>query len=752
MLSDEHQMLLSVILLAVLGLALRVVRSEQAAEGAPALRPWSGDEDPRLRWFGALGTLLGSAPLLALAPWLSGQPPAGFADDVSHARVAAELAGGALTHGWIGGYTGGFPLAVHYPMAGWFAAAALIRMGIEPLGATHLLGWLALVATPLSFYVAIVRCGGRALFAWLGALCLAWVSPYNAFVGGYESFFDLGLLSQVLALPLCIQWASAIAHARSGALPAAWGVAAVLTHPQLAFATLTVTALASLVAARRDVLLRCAESGLAVLAIAAALYGPGIVTLEIPFGWPPSLGWRHIGFPPARLEVWLAGGQLFDDRRPAVITHLAGTGVLALLLQAKRSAARAAVAAFLSTLALSVSGRALESWEPFGAWMLSFLQPMRVLALSPVAAALVVCVALEESLPRLAGAFTPSPRARTWSLALALPALAMLAAGLPSRLDRVREVHARLADRAARPCHDLTPDGYDSAAMRRSLAGLTGGSLWYPAATRAAIPWCMVLDAGELSVRVPIAVTAAVGAHVGVLATVAERLEPERDGSALRAEALGVEHAVVDGSSSPPPGWRVAGRVGGAIQLWSLERPASLLGAGCIDEVWSGSDAALRARIFAALEAPDSVDHVLSPTSLIELRPSAPTTRSEGSASCDARTARFEVHHAERHAIDATVVSESPVDVVLRVTAFRGWRITLDGAPVAPQLVAPGFPSVRVPAGRHRVRAEVDWLPGYRWTVAGVGLLVALFVAWRHRRARAASPPAHPAAPPPPAA
>lgn len=743
--SDERRMLVAVIALAVLGLALRVVRSEKA--GGSAVQPWAGESDQRLRWLGAAATLLASTPLLPLAPWVSGLPPAGFGDGVSHARVAAELSRTGLAYGWVDGYVGGFPLAIHYPITGWLAAAGLIRLGLSPLGATHLLGWLAIAATPLSFYVAIVRCGGRALFAWLGALFLAWVSPYNAFVGGYESFFEMGLLSQVLALPLCIAWVSAIVRARSCALPTVWGVAAVLTHPQLAFATLTVTALASLVAARRAVVLRCAESAAATLAIAAAVYGPGIATLQIPFGWPPNFGWRHLGFPPERLEIWLADGQLFDLRRPALLTHLAGTGLLALLLQSNRPAARAVVVAFLSILALSVSGRALESWEPFGAWFLAFLQPMRVLALAPVAASLVVCVALEESLPRLANAALRRLRAPVGLLVCAAPVLVVLLAALPARLDAVRGWHARLAALGARPGHEPAPDGCDPAAMRRWLVGLTGGSLWYSPDSYAPASQCMHQDALALSVRVPIAVVDAVGAHVGVLAAVAGHLDPVRAGSALRAEALGIEHAVVDASAEPPAGWRIDGRVGSAIQLWSLERPASRLGAGCVEEVWSGSDAALRQRVFTALEEPAGVDRLLSFTSLIELRQGTATERPAELAACDARSARFEVHRAERQAIEVTVTSDSPVDVVFRVTAFRGWRVTLDRTPVEPRVVAPGFPSVRVPAGRHRVRAEVDWLPGYWWAVAGAGLVVALLVTWRHRRTTE-SPTPLPARPP----
>ncbi len=678
---------------------------------------------------GALGSLAAGAPLVLLAPWLSGLPPASFADDVTHARVAAELAEAGLGRGWVESYLGGFPLAVHYPVVGWFASAALIGLGLSPLGATHLLGWLAIVSTPLALYAGLVRCGGRPLFAWLGALGLAWVSPYNAFVGGYASFFDVGLLSQVLALPIGVLWVSAMVRSRTHALPVTLAVLAVLTHPQLAVATLMIGSLACLVAARAEPLSRCVRSGVAALAVAAAVYGPGILTLEVPFGWPPGFGWRHLGFPPERLEHWLIDGALLDLGRPAVITHLAGVSALALVLQSKRPAARAALAAAVLTLALSVSGRSLESLGTLGSWLLSFLQPMRVTALAPVVAALLVSVALEESLPRVIAAFVRPGLARPSTLALSACVLGILLFALPDRVEYLRATRDHLISRATHPCGPSTPEGYDSLAARRWLANLAGGRLWYPMERGDPVQSCAIADALELASAVPIAVAGGVGAHVGVLATASSRLEPTRAGSASRAEALGVEHALISGDAEPPQGWRRAARSGSALQLWSLERAPSIVGAGCVTEVWRGSDAELRRRIFSALEAPEGVDRVLSPTSWVALE-GRRATADEGR--CDERTAQLDVHRAERGLVEATVHSETPVDVVLRVTAFAGWRVTLDGAPVEPRRVAPGFPAVRVPAGRHRLVAEVGWLPGYLWGVP-LALLVASATTLRRR-------------------
>jgi uncharacterized membrane protein YfhO len=47
------------------------------------------------------------------------------------------------------------------------------------------------------------------------------------------------------------------------------------------------------------------------------------------------------------------------------------------------------------------------------------------------------------------------------------------------------------------------------------------------------------------------------------------------------------------------------------------------------------------------------------------------------------------------------------------VTAFPTWQILVDGQPAAVQTVAPGFPSVRVAAGKHHIEATTAPLPGY---------------------------------------
>jgi hypothetical protein len=73
----------------------------------------------------------------------------------------------------------------------------------------------------------------------------------------------------------------------------------------------------------------------------------------------------------------------------------------------------------------------------------------------------------------------------------------------------------------------------------------------------------------------------------------------------------------------------------------------------------------------------------------------------------------------EPGAIEAVVEAPAPVDVVLRVSAFPTWRVTLDGETVGrTDVVAPGFVAVRVPSGRHRVAAVVSTLPGYAVFIA----------------------------------
>ena len=268
-------MLLGLLCLLVLCAAWLVLRGRARAEGgapSPAVLAWQSPRSGREVAGGALVVLASCLPLLLLAPWAQGS--AGFfrGDSASHAKVALELARHGVPHGWLESYLGGFPFGHHYPPLGWLLLAAAIRLGLSASAAVNGLGFVATLAAPIALYAACVRSHARPSHAACAGAFLALVSPYNPFVGGYEVFFMTGLVSQVVALPLCISLAAAAARgARAEA--ALLGALSMSAHPQLAGACVVLMVLVALVDGARG---RRAAVACAIGASALVWVAPGL--------------------------------------------------------------------------------------------------------------------------------------------------------------------------------------------------------------------------------------------------------------------------------------------------------------------------------------------------------------------------------------------------------------------------------------------------------------------------------------------
>ncbi len=695
-------MLAGILCVLALGGALVVLRSRASA-------PARTTEPPIPRALGAIAVLLAVAlPLFQLAPLMR----TFHGDDMTHARIGADIARHGLPHGWIDSYLGGFPFGHHYPPVTWLALAALVRMGLAPVTASSVLGVLATVATPLAVYFGAVRLGVRVAAAAAGALLVAWVSPYNPFVGGYEVFFHVGLLSQALGTPPCVVLACTLVRSRSPWAPVVAAVVAIATHPQLAVATIVVTSVATLVAADRGAFERLARATTAAAFTGLALYAKGLSTLRIPFGWPPNASWRQLGFPPERLAWWILDGDLLDRGRTPVLTAIAAAALLVSLLLARRPLARAAIAALAIALVGSVSGHALEDAGPPWSSLLAFLQPLRVVALTPLAAAALVIVALDEGTARWEVA---RPRALAWVRPGELVVVLMCLLALPARLAAAKKDAADLAVSASAPCGPLTPRGYSRERVHAWLRELAPDRLAYWPTDGSGLLACALDDDLELAVPGPIAVTGGAGSHVGVHWLAFRQIHPARPGSARRAEALGVRYLLRTSEDAVPEGWRSLHHEG-AVSLLENEAKTRLVGAGCMRERWQGSDAALRRELYDRLPTAAGAERLLSPTELVAL---AITPRGElaieraDDGACDASGARVAETRTEPGRLEAVVTSASPVDVVLRVAAFPSWTVEIDGARASTTLVSPGFPSVRVPAGEHRVRAVASHDPSW---------------------------------------
>jgi hypothetical protein len=266
----------------------------------------------RRAWILATAAVVASlVPALLDAKLLAGSRSRLSADAASHLAIAQDIARHGLPHGWIPTSNGGFPVAIHYPPVGWLTTAGLLRLGVHPVVAIKGLGFVAMLAVPLLVLLAARLVQARPTSAAAGAIAIAWVTPYIQFTGGWDVFFLIGLLSQTLVIPAAIAWAASLTQRwRFDPAPLLAGLCAA-THPQV-FAVASIAIAASAVATwDRTTVGRTLRSVLGGGFVAIPLYGPGLSSMVAPFGWPPNLSWRHIGFGPERVFGWLVDG----DRR-----------------------------------------------------------------------------------------------------------------------------------------------------------------------------------------------------------------------------------------------------------------------------------------------------------------------------------------------------------------------------------------------------------------------------------------------------
>jgi hypothetical protein len=258
------------------------------------------------------------------------------------------------------------------------------------------------------------------------------------------------------------------------------------------------------------------------------------------------------------------------------------------------------------------------------------------------------------------------------------------------------------------------------------LGPLRGGRLWFDEHSGDALQKCLLNDGVTMASGVTLGTTVGVGSHVGMLWLAFLQNEPGRGGSERRAEALGIRYAL--GRPIRAPGWEAI-RQRGDIELAAHRSSTDIVGVGCIDGSWRGNDAALRSRLVRVLGTDEGADRLLDPNHFVELRDDETSELVEtkvGEGGCRFEDARVTTIAREPGALEVVVESSAPVDLVFRVAAFPTWKISADGGvALRTTVVTPGFPSVRVPAGRHRVVAVAGSLPGYAAFIALGAIAVA---------------------------
>lgn len=726
----HHGLLLLLFLVAWLG-SLRVSARHELWAGAVA---WGRRRRDGSGWWAAYLCAFAASWLL-LRDWrvLFAVDAVVHADASAHAGIMQALGSRGAPHGWIDAYDGGFPLGVNYPPLGWVLGAALVRAHFSAAQAVQLLGLVPYILAPPLVVMVARAAGARPLAALAGALVVAWISPYNAWLGTYENYLALGVVSQAIAVPLFLLTARAVVGDVGRWQAPLLAALLASAHPQITVAAALLSLPLLLFGApspRRRLVGAYLGAGLAGVAI----YGPGLLALRIPFGWIPTSTITWIaGYRVDRLYYWVVDGTLFDSNRAPIITTLWILATLTLLALARHRVPRLVLLTSIWSLLLCTLGRALPLLGPLGEKVLSFAQPQRAFALVPFALAAVIVVASHELLERGARLrFVPALRGLGQHLVPSLIGAALIVVswvGIGTQSERL------------------------GAAIASEREWMRGEGECGP--TVEARDWVKSLDRGRLSLveekpydecpswmgvelasPVPNGLSFGAGAHVGVLTQAFARIRPTRDGSAARAEAMGVRYLMHRPEQRPGAdgGWRIRD-ANAHFEISERLSGTDLIGVGCIERAWSGSYEALRLALVSDVDA-DAIT-VSDPHVLTQLEHTeGPLVRVDVQrGACDWRSAVVTERPREPGAYEATIHTLTEVDVVIRATAFPTWVVRVDGEPRPVRVVAPGFFSVRVAPGQHEVVAV--FAPP-RFYVAGLGLagvLIALVSAMARRRA-----------------
>jgi hypothetical protein len=672
---------------------------------------WRAGWSTRATVFAHAVVLAASAPLLLRVTDLTGPNAILMGDAPTHAAIAHAIAMRGLPHGWVDVLNGGFPVAIHYPAVGWLLTSALMRLGVLPVVAMHIVGISTLLATPACTLAAARAHGARPVAGVAAALFVAWLAPYSGFFGGWDAYVARGLLSQAVAWPLVPLLVAGLAPR---ARPWAPLLMALLTaaHPQIAIGTLVVLwpvfALCRLPKGR---LLRVT---IAAGVAGVAIFGPGARSLKVPFGWPPLEEWQRIGYPPARLLHWLFDGAVFDLDRPPVLSCWAALALVLLCAFLNRRACRIALLCAAVLLGLVLTGGRLATLGPLGEALLGFVQPLRLVALLPFAGACMVCVAIEEltttSFAVLSRWRPVGVSDKAYAMLVSALVLAGLAVGglfaIPARVAWLSKRIA-IGDRSLGDCGRHRP-GADESKVLAWLPSLTRGRVEFY--DRAPMSHCAIPRGVALESPIPLARSGGAGAHVGVLDVAFAALRAEMPGSVQRAEALGVRAVVHPAAMALPPGWRRV-HEGGEEALSVREAGTDMFGPVCIEDELQGTDAALRAALLADLQGDARTLRqrtLLVPGSQQKAQwvPStAPICQTDG----------VSIHESIREmgAYQADIATPREMQIVLRASSFPTWRIDLDGVSVPFRVLAPGFPLIQVPAGEHRITAVAGLPSGY---------------------------------------
>ncbi|MEN0067508.1 MAG: YfhO family protein [Myxococcota bacterium] len=617
-----------------------------------------------------------SLVFIALAAPLLQQPGPARGDDLSSHLAVGHFVWTELSHGradlWFDQANLGVPLFVAYPPLPAFLVAAVVGLlgpVLAPTTAFRLLLLGILVLLPISWYR-----GGRALgLPRLASLVFAFGVLFVQDAGevglGPTHVVHTGLFAQTCAL-VVLPWAVASVarlvdrpDLRQVCRVAAWGSMLAATHP--IFALLAALAAIGLVAPRRrswGSALLAATLGLAVL---APWLGYALAYREAAGGIP----WRTAaqnGRDAAELVRWILSGDLLDADRFPWMT-LGALGGLALVH--RYPSARFVGAISLASAALA-GGRSL--WGPgFGAL--------------PVVGEL---------------------NASRWTVGIQAAALFSFAAGIQGGIEAIARRWGSLWALGIASLLLVGTMADRGAWLRRKLAPLSLAAAYPELVKHMTRPGARFVVDGPLGT----------GSHLhrdllphltgrpGLMsyattfhATHSTYFVEYFDHSVEHAQLFGVDLRIARSASPPGDGW-IARPSRGDYRLHELD-DVGYFDIIRIPAVWSGDPKELRTRIRGA------VGRTWRTRNLVALEPGpihTPPLPVLEPPSAHSRV-RSERISPNRYAA-SVVVTESGEHVLLKVSAFPWWHVSVDGVEVRPQVVMPNFMAVPVTPGQHEVQ------------------------------------------------
>jgi len=737
----------------------RQTPSHHATESDRGTGTTRGGETTRFARLGPAGVVL--APIVFSAIELRSEisyvphlNDSAFHSEMVRYAVAQFRSGHLPLDGWFPYLGLGSPLFLHYQSLGAMTTG-ILGLVIGANESFSLLGYLLVVTWPTSVYAA-----GR-LFGWS-----RWESAFAALVApfvisvtgiGYEQgsylWSGFGLWSQAWAMwTLPIAWGftwRAIDQGRSYLLAALFVALTCALHFETGYLAFAPIVLWILVRPSRT--LQRARRALVVGAGGLCLVAWVIVPLLVYRGWSSIDEYLQAG-PDARsygagqVLSWLFTGQIFDYGRAAIVTALAGLGLVACLVRWRHDVrSRAVVAASCLSLVLFFGPASLGFLEMLpGSQNIFFRRFIIGVQLSGILLAGVGAVAIGRlafvGARRLFGSRFEAWNRRRWRVLVARVLLAGLVVGTTAPMWSEIASHETADASLIATQRAATTEQMQVNRLIATIKRIGGGRVY---AGMSFWGWGAHFLVGLVPVSEYLANDQV--DEIGFTNRTSSLMsDPEAyfdDADPADFALFGVRFVISPAGRPAPPGAHLLQQAG-PYRLWILPQDGYVqvvdtFGPGLVeDKAHMGSDSAPFVRSDLAGEGLYPVvafggRRAATPTLSSPKLPTGPAGRVLGGSD-----------NLPAGEVTARVSATRPAVVLLKATFDPGWTATVDGRPEPTEMIAPAYVGVRVSRGTHdvvfRYRAYPDFPELFALALAAMAVLGFGPRLWRRLSADAA--------------